>query len=173
MKNMKTVIHKTVLSLAVVVLSAVSMLAQEGLGPGDGEGRERRQNNARPNIMRQLGLNRVQMQQLRQYNQRRRPLMEAAQIRFREANRRLDEAIYADDLDEAAVHERIKEVQLSQAELIKLRSISELSIRKILTPDQLNRFRRLRQKFDEVNSRPGRQAIRTPGFNGGSLPWQD
>jgi Spy/CpxP family protein refolding chaperone len=168
---MKTVVQKTVLSLAVVLFSAFSMLAQEPPEPQYAP--PGRQNDARPNIMRQLGLNPEQMQQLRQYNQRRRPLMEAAQLRFREANRRLDEAIYADQLNEAEVHERIKEVQLAQAELIKVRSISELSIRKILTPDQLNRFRRLRQRFEEANSRPGRQAMGMPGFKGGPLPREE
>jgi Spy/CpxP family protein refolding chaperone len=172
--KMKPVIQKTVLSLAVALFSVLSFFAQERPEPGYGEGGQaRRQNDARPNIMRQLGLSREQMQQLREYNQLRRPTMEAAQLRFREANRRLDEAIYAHQLNEAEVHERIKEVQLSQAELIKLRSMSELSIRKILTPDQLNRFRKLRQRFDEGNPRPGRQGMGMPRSPGGPLPRQE
>ena len=88
--------------------------------------------------------------------------MEGAQRRFRDANRKLDEAIYADHLDETVINERIREVQLSQADLVKLRSTNELSIRKILTPGQLNRFRRLRQSFEEANARPGRQFMQRP-----------
>ncbi|CAN5333827.1 hypothetical protein BH20ACI2_BH20ACI2_17030 [soil metagenome] len=163
---MRTVIHKTVFSLAVVLFTAASVLAQEATEPQGGQHQPRRQNNPGANILRQLDLNREQMQQIRQFNVRRQPLMEAAQRRFREANRRLDEAIYADQLVEGEVQDRIKDVQLSQAELIRLRSMSELSIRKILTPDQLNKFRRLRQRFDEVKSRPGRQAVNLPQSDG-------
>lgn len=162
MEHMRTSIHRIVFFLAVVLFTAASVLAQEGPEPQGGQDQPRRQNNPGVNILRQLGLNREQMQQVRQINVRRQPLMDAAQRRFRQANRRLDESIYADQLVEAEVQERIKEVQLSQAELIRLRSMSELSIRKILTPDQLNKFRRLRQRFDEVNSRPGRQAVNLP-----------
>lgn len=93
---------------------------------------------------------------------RRRPIMEAAQLRFQEANRKLDESIYADQLNEAEVHERIGEVQRSQAELTRMRSISELMIRKILTPEQLVRFRRLRERFKEISSQSGKQALAEP-----------
>ncbi len=163
---MRTGIYRIVFFLAVVLFTSASVLAQEATVPQGGQDQARRQNNPGANILRQLGLSREQMQQIRQFNVRRQPMMDAAQRRFREANRRLDESIYADQLVETEVQERIKEVQLSQAELIRLRSMSELSIRKILTPDQLNKFRRLRQRFDEVNSRPGRQAARLPQSDG-------
>jgi Spy/CpxP family protein refolding chaperone len=163
---MRTRIYRIVFFFVAVLFTAASVLAQEGPEPQGGQDQPRRQNNPGANLLRQLGLDREQMQQLRQINVRRQPLMENAQRRFREANRRLDESIYADQLVEAEVQERIKEVQLLHAELIRLRSMNELSIRKILTPDQLNKFRRLRQRFDEVNSRPGRQADRLPPSDG-------
>lgn len=111
----------------------------------------------RPNVLRQLGLSRQQMEQIRRLNVERRPLMEAAQRRFREANRSLDQAIYADQVNEDEVQERIRETQLAQAELIKLRAMNEITIRRILTPDQLARFIRLRQRFDAAKANPGRR----------------
>ena len=154
---MKTVTRKMLLSLAALILLGSVGLAQDGTADGD-SGPNRPRANVRRDLFRQLGLNPAQVRQIGQMNTRRRPLLEAAQQRLREANRLLDEAIYADQLNEADVHDRLKEVQLSQAELIRLRSMSELSIRKILTPDQLVLFRRMRQRFDAMNGAFGRQA---------------
>ena len=157
---MKTVKHSLFLSLAVVILIAGSAAGQAG-PPGNERNQMAPQENPRRNLFRQLGLNQAQLRQIGQLNRRRRPLMEEAQTRFREANRRLDEAIYSDQLNEADVQERIKEVQISQAELVRLRSMSELSIRKVLTPEQLIRFRRMRQRYDQSNIRGG--ALRPEG----------
>ena len=88
-------------------------------------------------------------------NQARKPLMDAAMVRVRNANRALDEAIYADNLDEAAFQANLKEVQLAQADAAKLRYLNELGLRKILTPEQLARFRELRQRFAPPNDRQG------------------
>jgi Spy/CpxP family protein refolding chaperone len=108
--------------------------------PGDGRG----------NMLRQLGLSREQIQQIRRLNVDRRPLMEEAQRRFREANRSLDAAIYADEVIDADVQARLKDVQLAQAELQRLRFMNELAVRRILTPEQLVRFREMRRRFEEA-----------------------
>jgi Spy/CpxP family protein refolding chaperone len=80
-------------------------------------------------------------------NRDRKPLMEAAQRRLREANRALDMAIYGDELDEAAVQARLQEFQQAQAEVSGIRFRSELELRKILTPEQLAKFRQLRARM--------------------------
>lgn len=101
----------------------------------------------RPNLLQELNLSREQIQQIRRFNQAHRPLMQEARRRFREANRALDAAIYADSPNDADVQARMKEVQAAQAEIIKLRTTSEIAIRKILTPEQLVKFRNLRERF--------------------------
>jgi Spy/CpxP family protein refolding chaperone len=73
--------------------------------------------------------------------------MQDAQKRLREANRNLDLAIYADSIDETSIQFQLKEVQTAQAEVQKIRAMSELEIRKILTPEQLVIFRDLRENF--------------------------
>lgn len=104
----------------------------------------------RANMLRQLGLSREQIQQLRRINAERQPHMENAQTRLRIANRALDEAIYADQVNEADVQVRLREMQLAQAEVIKIRFINELAVRRILTPEQLVRFRNMRQRFERA-----------------------
>ncbi len=106
------------------------------------------QQDVRGNMLRQLGLSREQIQQIRRMNQERKPQMEEAQRRFREANRALDAAIYADEVNDADVQARLKDVQIAQAEIQRLRFMNELAVRRILTPDQLVRFRELRDRFE-------------------------
>ena len=104
----------------------------------------------RTTVLGQLGLSRDQVQRIRRVNMERKPLMDAAQTRLHEVNRLLDEAIYADQLNETDVQTRLKEAQLAQAEVAKIRFMNEFAVRRILTPDQLVRFRELREKFEQM-----------------------
>jgi Spy/CpxP family protein refolding chaperone len=121
--------------------------AQDEMPPDEQRPPMEQQQRRRPNLLQELNLSREQIQQIRRINQARRPLMQEAQMRFRQANRALDEAIYADSPNDADVQARMKEVQLAQAEIIKIRTTSELAIRKVLTPEQLVKFRELRERF--------------------------
>ena len=103
--------------------------------------------------MRELGLTRDQIRQIRILNETRRPLMQNAQRRQRVAMRDLDQAIYADAVDETDVRLKLQELQLAQAEVAKIRAINELEVRKILTPEELVKFRLLRQRMIEFRGR--------------------
>ena len=104
----------------------------------------------RANVLRQLGLAPEQIQQIRRMNAERKPLMDDAQKRLREANRALDEAIYSDNVSDVDVQARLKEAQLAQGEVARIRFMNELAVRRILTSEQLVRFRDLRQRFEEA-----------------------
>ena len=104
----------------------------------------------RANMLRQLGLNRDQIQRLQRINRERKPLMDTAQEKLRNANRVLDEAIYADEVSETDVQAKLKDVQLAQAEVFRIRFTNELAIRRLLTPEQLVRFRNMRQRFERA-----------------------
>lgn len=123
----------------------------------------------RANMMRQLGLSRQQMQTLRRINAERRPLIEAAQDRFRFAMKQLDEAIYADTVNETDVQDRLKELQLAQAEVFRLRFMNELAIRKMLTPEQLVRFRQMRQRFERARQGDRTAVVPSPAVGGASM----
>ena len=155
---------------AAIIFSATDF-AQDGK-PVEGQQQElprpaaNQPQDVRTNFLRQLGLSREQIQQIRKLNIERKPLMEEAQRRSREANRALDEAIYADNVSETNVAARLKDVQIAQAEVGKIRSMNELAVRRILTSDQLLRFRDLRQRFEQAreNGENRRAAERqTPG----------
>jgi Spy/CpxP family protein refolding chaperone len=96
-----------------------------------------------------LGLSPDQIARIRQINAERRPLMEAAQKRLREANRALDAAIYADEMNEADVEAKLADVQGAQAAVSRLRYTNELAVRQVLSPEQLARFRELRKSFED------------------------
>ena len=64
--------------------------------------------------------------------------------RLNQARRALDEAIYADALDEALVEQRAREVAEAQAAVVRNRAQTELRVRRVLTPEQLQTFRDLR-----------------------------
>lgn len=131
-----------------------------GVDPQDGQA----------NMLRQLGLSRDQIMEVRRLNTSRKPHMENAQARLRQANRALDAAIYADEVNETDFQARLKDVQLAQAEVLKVRFINELAIRRILTPEQLVRFRNMRQRFERAkeniqNRADGTKSIPTAGRN--------
>jgi len=117
-------------------------------------------------LLAELGLSREQVQQIRRANQERRPATMQAQRRMREANRALDMAIYQDVASDDEFHLRLKEFQAAQAEIARLRFESELSVRRILTPEQLGRFRVLRQRFAEERREDRRDRRGRPGGPG-------
>lgn len=103
---------------------------------------------ARPfRILQELGLTTDQIQQIRRINQERKPLMQEAQMLWRQANRDLDLAIYADNSTDEQVKELTKKAQMAQSELLKVRTLTEYLIRKVLTPEQLVKFRELREQL--------------------------
>lgn len=145
MKLLKLFLFLTTLMVAGVALG------QDGPPPQD-VGDERR-GRGRPNLFAELGLSPDQVRQIRQINQHRRPAMAEAQQRMREANRNLDLAIYGDTVSDAEFQTRLKEFQSAQADVGRLRFESELAIRKVLTAEQLVRFRELRRRFSEARGR--------------------
>lgn len=111
----------------------------------------------RPNLLAELGLSPEQVQQIRRLNQARRPKMQEARRRMFEAQRNLDMAIYGDTVSDADVQARLKEFQSAEAELSRLRFESELEVRKVLTAEQLVRFRELRRRFADARNRDPQQ----------------
>lgn len=106
----------------------------------------------RPNLLRELGLTREQVQQIREINQSNRQDLRAAQQKVGEARRDLDVAIYAEKADDANVQIKLREFQDAQADAARLRANIEYQIRKVLTPEQLIRFRELREKFERFRN---------------------
>jgi Spy/CpxP family protein refolding chaperone len=98
------------------------------------------------NLVQELNLTPDQQAQIRALKEEHDlPIREALRRRNR-AQRSLQEAIYADNADEATIGARSRELSEAQADLARLRTTVELRIRRILTPEQLQRFREIRQQ---------------------------
>lgn len=129
----------------LMFLTFANVNAQEQVAPDNQNPNANQQ--VRPfKILEELGLTREQIQQIRRINQERKPIMQEAQQRWRISNRNLDEAIYSDTTTDEEVKELMKEAQLAQAELLKARTLTEYMVRKVLTPEQLTKFRQLRER---------------------------
>jgi Spy/CpxP family protein refolding chaperone len=113
----------------------------------------------RPNLLKELGLSREQIQQIRKINQEQKPKMETAQRTFRQARKALDEAVYAEEFVETDIQAKNKDVQLAQAEITKLKTETEVSIRKVLTAEQVVKFRELRIRLIQLNMRQNREKL--------------
>lgn len=153
---------------ASIFVASVSVDAQDG--PPPPQDQTDRPGGRRPNLLAELGLSREQIRQIREINQGRRPAMQEAQLGMRQATRNLDVAIYADVVSESDFQLRLTEFHAAQAKLARLRFESELAVRKVLTTEQLVRFRDLRHRLVEgrgnrkerpwrQRSRPQRQAV--------------
>ncbi|GIU82778.1 MAG: periplasmic heavy metal sensor [Acidobacteria bacterium] len=103
-------------------------------------------------VLQELGLTQEQIQKIRAVNQKMRPALRQAVAKLREANRELDEAIYADEVNEAVVTEKLQKLQVAQAEVTRLRIQLELEFRKILTAEQLEKFRQFRQRGPRIKA---------------------
>lgn len=143
--------HVKLFLLFVTIMVAVAVGGHGQQSPPQDElvERDEQQQARRPNLLAELGLSPEQVQQIRRVNQGRRPAMINARRRMGDAARNLDVAIYGDVVSEEEVQTRLKEFQAAEADLSRLRFEGELLVRKILTPEQLLRFRELRRRFAE------------------------
>ncbi|MER3426715.1 MAG: hypothetical protein C4334_01245 [Pyrinomonas sp.] len=93
-----------------------------------------------------LNLTPEQRQQIREIRRRNNRTGQLVTTRLRQAQRALDEAIYADQLDEREIEARIQELADAQAAVTRHRARVEMEIRRVLTPEQLRLFRQLREQ---------------------------
>ena len=145
-----------ILSGLLVIFAASGAAAQEAeMPPPDTQNQNLRRNNRPRRILQELGLTREQIKQIRRINQERRPLMQEVLGNWRAAQRRLDQAVYADFASEEEFQKRLLEAQTAYSEFIAARAATEFLIRKTLTPEQLQKFRRLREQFNSpLKERP-------------------
>ena len=141
----------------------VSAQEPEG-GPPASEGRPV---NPEGDLVRLLNLTPDQIARIRAIRQQNRDARLALGMRLRAARTALDRAIYVENADEAVVEQRARELAEAQAANIRLQAVTELGIRRILTPGQLETLRELRAQAAERQGRNRRRrglnANRPPG----------
>jgi len=96
--------------------------------------------------LRRLDLKPDQIQKIRAIMQELKDERQAANLKLRQAQRALTEAIESPSPDEALIAQRSREVAAAQANPIRLRSVSEARILQVLTPEQRTRLQEMRQQ---------------------------
>src|SRR5436305_4347650 len=97
-------------------------------------------------LLGQLNLSQEQIGQMRAIQGESVPQARELTRRLNQARRALDEAIYSDTVDESLIEQRARDVAEAQAALVRLRAQTELRVRRVLTPEQLQTFRDLRHQ---------------------------
>jgi Spy/CpxP family protein refolding chaperone len=137
-------------AFALLVFSAPTARAQVPAETPQQQDATAPPNNANPDdtvsLLRQLNLSPEQIGQMQEIQRENGPQARTLNQRLNQARRALDQAIYADTLDEALIRQRARDVSEAQAALVYLRAQTELRVRRVLTPEQLQTFRNLRQQ---------------------------
>jgi Spy/CpxP family protein refolding chaperone len=110
-----------------------------------------------PNL-RPLNLTPEQVQKIRDINADMREQRQAANLRVRQANRALTEAVESPTPNQALIDQRSRELADAQVGIIRLRSLIEARVlREVLTPEQRIRLREMRQ--NQAMRRQGNQQL--------------
>lgn len=138
-----TTIKELICGLVVVI--AVFSMAYTNASAGQ----EQTDSQSRPTVedpIRQLNLSPEQRQRIRTIREHLRDERAAVNQRVRETNKALEEALDADNPDEAQLETLMRDVAAAQAAVMRMRILSEVRIRRVLTAEQLVTWRRLRQE---------------------------
>ena len=94
----------------------------------------------------QLNLSAEQREKIRTIREQTKNERAEINERLREANQALETALDADSPDEAVVEQRVRAVGATQAAAMRMRILTEVKIRRVLTLEQLGILRTLRQQ---------------------------
>jgi Spy/CpxP family protein refolding chaperone len=164
---MKSLSMRRVLTVLALLLLSVSA-ARTASAQTPGETPEVEQGNQDSSWRTLLNLTPEQVRQIRVIRRANRLQLQAARQRVRDSLAALDQAIYSDGASEAVVEQRAREVAEAQAAQVRLRAMTELSIRRVLTPAQLDTFRTIRQRRASAAEDRRRQRVEEGGALGGT-----
>lgn len=142
---------KRILSLAAFVLFSSTAFSQEPPqpppdGPHMGRPPQERMDG---DPIRQLNLTAQQQDEIRSIRAKGREERGEINRQLTESNRLLQEALEADVPDETAIEQRVKAVAQAQAALMRMRILTEVRVRKVLTQEQRTILRNLQRAAQE------------------------
>jgi Spy/CpxP family protein refolding chaperone len=121
-----------------------------------------------------LCLENEQRRSIRLINQEMKPQLDIARRRVQFAQRALDEAIYGDNAsDEATIEQRAKDLASAQGEFARIRSLTDFRIRRVLTLEQVKRFRLWREWRIRQNNIRLQRALQNNRRNQNNLQQQN
>jgi protein CpxP len=100
--------------------------------------------------IRQLNLSPEQLEQIRTIRQQNQKERATINERVRQANEALEAVLDAESPDEALVEQRMKEASAAQAAAMRMRILTEVRIRKVLTAEQRTLLRTMRQEASQM-----------------------
>ena len=100
--------------------------------------------------IRQLNLTPEQREQIRAIREQNQTERSAINQRVRETNRALEAVLDSENPDEAIVEQRMREVGVAQAAAMRMRILTEVRIRRVLTAEQRSLLRSLRQQANQL-----------------------
>lgn len=138
--NVKSVISV----IAIVIAFAVS---SQGQAPATGPPPPppHHQTDFGGDPVRQLNLTPEQREQIRLIREQLRNERAVVNQRVRETNKALEEVLDSDSPDQSLIEQRIQEVSAAQAAAMRMRIITEVKIRQVLTTEQRTVLRELRR----------------------------
>jgi Spy/CpxP family protein refolding chaperone len=180
--SMKKIFKKRIWSLPLLVLGLAfigpsSVLAQQMAGTPQ----QPHEANAQPpgalqDPIAQLNLSPEQRQKIRAIREQSKDERALINRRLRETQVALDQALDADNPNEALIEQRAREAGEAQVASIRLRALTETRIRRVLTPEQLNTLRQLRAQAQQLRKEQRlddrANDVRGRGVNGRPLPNQ-
>jgi Spy/CpxP family protein refolding chaperone len=134
----------TVLAFTALVPSMSGQTPQQSAGNPESQ-----QGGFGVDPIRQLNLTPEQREQIRSIRENNKVERAAINEQVREANRLLEEALNSDNPDEATVEQRVRGVATAQAAAMRMRILTEIRIRRVLTIEQRNILRSLQKQARE------------------------
>ncbi len=136
--NFKNFRHLSLLLILLAGVSATGQTPQQPHPPGAHGGFS-------GDPIRQLNLTPEQREQIRLIREQNRDERALVGQRVRETNRALEEALETESPDESLVEQRLREAGAAQVAATRMRILTELKIRRVLTPEQRALLRNLRR----------------------------
>lgn len=154
MKNIRRCFVLAVATVAVTLAlpffyGGRAFAQEDDTPPRDVRPNERVPGRADGDLIGRLNLTPDQIKKIREIRQQSAEEMRASRQRMGRAQFDLDEAIYADSVDEAAIEAHARDLAAAQVAVARLRALTELRIRRVLTPEQLNLLREIRHEARE------------------------
>ena len=145
----------TLLAATAVLVTAPS----HSLGAHQQQQPDSQQRPSGDDPIRELNLSPEQGERIRAIRKQLHEERAAVNQRLRETNQALEEALDADNPDESVVEQRLRDVAAAQVAAMRMRVLSEVRIRRVLTPEQLTTLRTLRQNARSIRRERQRENL--------------
>jgi Spy/CpxP family protein refolding chaperone len=148
---METMLHEVIMknSIKIIILS-LAAVSLSVFAAGAGIAQEPQQAETQPgpvqDPIRQLNLSPEQREKIRAIVEEKRQERIGINQQLRLASRGLQEALDSENPDEALVEQRLRDVAAAQAAQMRMRVLTEVRIRRVLSAEQQSLLRVLRQQ---------------------------